>query len=114
MVNDVIAQIEELVSVNINVPLIVILLFIGVFLKHALKKLDNSWIPLILGIVGMIIAVLMRIPFNPQTALLTILVEGIIAALFATIIQSKLKDIVAAMKNKVSVSGSTEDTTTDK
>ena len=114
MVNDVIAQIEELVSVNINVPLIVILLFIGVFLKHALKKLDNSWIPLILGIVGMIISVLMRIPFNPQTALLTILVEGIIAALFATIIQSKLKDIVAAMKNKVSVSGITEDATTDK
>lgn len=114
MVNDVIAQIEELVSVNINVPLIVILLFIGVFLKHALKKLDNSWIPLILGIVGMIIAVLMRIPFNPQTALLTILVEGIIAALFATIIQSKLKDIIAAMKNKVSVGGSTEDATTDK
>ena len=114
MVNDVIAQIEELVSVNINVPLIVILLFIGVFLKHALKKLDNSWIPLILGIVGMIISVLMRIPFNPQTALLTILVEGIIAALFATIIQSKLKDIVAAMRNKVSVGGSTEDATTDK
>lgn len=117
MVNDVITQIKDLISVNINVPLIVILLFIGVFLKHALKKLDNSWIPLILGIVGMVISVLMRIPFNPQTALLTILVEGIIAALFATIIQSKLKDIIAGMKNKVSISSTTdttkEDTNTD-
>lgn len=100
MVDNVLQQIEDLVSVNINVALIVVLMFIGLFLKHAIKKLDNSWIPLILGILGMIISVLMKIPFNPQTDLLTILVEGIVAAVFATIFQSKFKDILAAMKNK--------------
>lgn len=100
MVDNVLQQIEDLVSVNINVALIVVLMFIGLFLKHAIKKLDNSWIPLILGILGMIISVLMKIPFNPQTDLLTILVEGIVAAVFATIFQSKFKDILAAMKIK--------------
>lgn len=98
MVNDVFQQVQELVSVNINVALIVVLCFIGIFLKHALTKLDNSWIPLILGILGMVISVLMRIPFNPQTELLTVLVEGIVAAVFATILQTKLKEIVADMK----------------
>ena len=100
MVDNVLQQIEDLVSVNINVALIVVLMFIGFFLKHAIKKLDNSWIPLILGILGMVISVLMKIPFNPQTDLLTILVEGIVAAVFATIFQSKFKDILAAMKIK--------------
>lgn len=100
MVDNVLQQIEDLVSVNINVALIVVLMFIGFFLKHAIKKLDNSWIPLILGILGMVISVLMKIPFNPQTDLLTILVEGIVAAVFATIFQSKLKDILAAMRIK--------------
>ena len=100
MVDNVLQQIEDLVSVNINVALIVVLMFIGFFLKHAIKKLDSSWIPLILGILGMVISVLMKIPFNPQTDLLTILVEGIVAAVFATIFQSKLKDILAAMRIK--------------
>lgn len=100
MVDNVLQQIEDLVSVNINVALIVVLMFIGFFLKHAIKKLDNSWIPLILGILGMVISVLMKIPFNPQTDLLTILVEGIVAAVFATIFQSKFKDILAAMRIK--------------
>lgn len=98
MVNDVFQQVQELVSVNINVALIVVLCFIGVFLKHVLTKLDNSWIPLILGILGMVISVLMRVPFNPQTELLTVLVEGIVAAVFATILQTKLKEIIADMK----------------
>lgn len=99
MVEDVIQQLEDLVSVNINIALIVVLMFIGLLLKHAIKKLDNAWIPLILGIFGMVIAVLMKVPFNPQTDLLNILVEGIVAAVFATIFQSKIKDIINGMKS---------------
>ena len=113
MVDNVLQQVEDLVSVNINVALIVVLMFIGLFLKHAIKKLDNSWIPLILGILGMIISVLMKIPFNPQTDLLTILVEGIVAAVFATIFQTKLKDILAAMKNAGTSIGGPGDTSDD-
>lgn len=99
MVNNVMQQIEDLVSVNINVALIVVLMFIGYFLKHAVKKLDNSLIPLILGVLGMVFAVLTRIPFDPQKNLLNILVEGIVAAVFSTIIQTKLKDVIDGMTN---------------
>ena len=113
MVDNVMQQIQDLVSVNINVALIIVLMFIGLFLKHAIKNLDNSWIQLILGFTGMIIAVLMKIPFNPQTELLNILVEGIVAAVFATIFQSKFKDIIAAMKNRVNGPGDTSDDQTD-
>lgn len=113
MVDNVLQQVEDLVSVNINVALIVVLMFIGLFLKHAIKKLDNSWIPLILGILGMIMSVLMKIPFNPQTDLLTILVEGIVAAVFATIFQTKLKDILATMKNAGTSIGGPGDTSDD-
>ena len=113
MVDNVMQQIQDLVSVNINVALIIVLMFIGLFLKHALTKLDNSWIPLILGILGMIISVLMRIPFDPQKDLLNILVEGIVAAVFATIFQSKFKEVLAAMKNKGTAITGPGDTTDD-
>lgn len=114
MVDNVMQQIQDLVSVNINVALIIVLMFIGLFLKHALTKLDNSWIPLILGILGMIISVLMRIPFDPQTDLLNILVEGLVAAAFATILHTKVKDILTQMKDHLGSSTPTTEKVEDK
>lgn len=114
MMNNVLTQIEELVSVNINVALIIILMFVGLFLKRAITKLDNSWIPLILGVLGMVIAVLMRIPFNPQTDLLNILVEGLVAAAFATILHTKVKDILTQMKDHLGSSTTTTEKVEDK
>lgn len=114
MVDNVMQQIQDLVSVNINVALIIVLMFIGLFLKHALTKLDNSWIPLILGVLGMVIVVLMRIPFNPQTDLLNILVEGLVAAAFATILHTKVKDILTQMKDHLGSSTTTTEKVEDK
>lgn len=111
MIDNVIQQIVDLVNVNINVALIVVLMFIGLFLKHAIKSLDNSYIPLILGFAGMIISLLMKIPFNPQHDILNILVEGIVAAVFATIFQSKFKEIITGIKNATTESNTNSENT---
>lgn len=97
MVNDVIQQIVDLASMNINVALIIVLLAVGFFIKHVLP-VDNKYIPIILGIVAIILVVLMNIPFNPQKELITLLIEAIVSTFFASIIQSKGKDIMEGLK----------------
>lgn len=111
MVNDVIQQIVDLASMNINVALIIVLLAVGFFIKHVLP-VDNKYIPIILGIVAIILVVLMNIPFNPQKELITLLIEAIVSTFFASIIQSKGKDIMEGLK-LVTGPGDSENDTED-
>ena len=100
MVNDVVQQIVDLASVNINVTLIVVLLAAGFVLKHVIKNLDNAYIPIILGIIAIILEIAMNVPFNPQETLLQLIVEAIVSTFFATIIHQKGKDIFTTLSNK--------------
>lgn len=97
MVNDVIQQIVDLASMNINIALIIVLLAIGFFIKHVIP-VDNKYIPCILGIIAIILVILVNIPFDPQKELITLLVEAIVSTFFASIIQSKGKEIAESFK----------------
>lgn len=112
MVNDVVQQIVDLASVNINITLIVVLLAVGFALKHLIKTLDNTYIPIILGIIAIVLEIVMNVPFDPQVMLLQLVVEAIISTFFATVIHSKGKEIFTSISNKNS-SSTTEDQNSD-
>lgn len=99
MAQDIIQQILDLSVASVNIPLVIVLLAIGFILKHLIKSLDNSNIPVILIIAGIVISICMKLPFNPREQLLTILVEGIASAMIAMIVQTKAKDIIESKKS---------------
>lgn len=98
IVQDVVQQILDLSLAQVNIPLIIVLMFIGYVLKHYVKKLDNATIPIWLGVIGIVLSVLMQVPFNPQEKLLIVLVQGIVCAFLATILFDKIKDIQQGIK----------------
>lgn len=86
--------VEQLASAGtINIPLIIVLMAIGAVCKHFIKKLDNDTIPVILLITGIIIVILLHIPFNAQKDILNILVEGIASSTVAVGLHSQGKTI---------------------
>lgn len=97
-IQPIIDQVVSVTLAGVNVTLVVVLIGIGALLKHAIKALDNQYIPVILTLVSIILVIVMNIPFNPQTHLLTYLVEGFASALIATIVHEKGKDIFTSLK----------------
>ena len=69
MQNEIVTQIADLAVTSVNVPLIIVLMAIGYVLKHVIKNLDNSFIPIILGIVAIAILIGINIPINAQDQL---------------------------------------------
>ena len=106
MANDIIQQITDLATTTLNVPLIIVLLGVGAFLKHAIKKLNNDYIPCILGVLSVVLVIVMNIPFNPQEKLLSLLVEAeaIVAVAAAILVHSQGKTLLtdlATRKNTI-------------
>ena len=95
MANDIIQQITDLATTSLNVPLIIVLLGVGAFLKHAIKKLNNDYIPCILGVLSVVLVIVMNIPFNPQEKLLSLLVEAIVAVAAALLVHAQGKTLLA-------------------
>ncbi len=98
IIESVVQQILDLSIAQVNIPLIIVLMFIGYVLKHFVKKLDNATIPIWLGVIGTVLSILMQVPFNPQEKLLIVLVQGIVCAVLATILFDKVKDIKQGIK----------------
>jgi len=105
MTNDIIQQITDLANASLNIPLIIVLLGIGAFLKHAIKVLNNNYIPCILGVISVVIVIVMNIPFNPQEKLLSLLVEAIVAVAAAILVHSQGKDVIASLASGSKVTG---------
>ena len=105
MANDIIQQIAELANMSLNIPLIIVLLGIGAFLKHAIKVLNNNYIPCILGVISVVIVIAMNIPFNPQEKLLSLLVEAIVAVAAAILVHSQGKDVIVNLATGSKVNG---------
>lgn len=100
MQNEIVTQIADLAVTSVNVPLIIVLMAIGYVLKHVIKNLDNSFIPIILGIVAIAILIGINIPFNAQTQLLGLLVEAIVNAVFATVFHDQGKTFIENIVNR--------------
>ena len=97
---NILTQIIEIGTGSINVMLIIVLLGIGSCIRRLLPSLDVSYIPIILMIIGVIVAILLHVPFNPQTDLLNILVEGIASSFATGIVYDKAKDIYRSFPSK--------------
>lgn len=78
---------------TINIPLIIVLLAIGAVCKYCLKKVNNDTIPVIMLIAGVVIVILLKIPFDPQDDVLNVLVEGIASGATAVGIHTQGKTI---------------------
>ncbi len=114
IIESVVQQILDLSLAQVNIPLIIVLMFIGHALKHYVKKLDNATIPIWLGVIGIVLSILMQVPFNPQEKLLTVLVQGIVCAVLATILFDKFKDIqqdIKRSRSRPEVEGQTAEDT---
>lgn len=108
MANDIIQQITDLATTSLNVPLIIVLLGVGAFLKHAIKKLNNDYIPCILGVLSVVLVIVMNIPFNPQEKLLSLLVEAIVAVAAALLVHAQGKTLLADFAARKNGPGDTE------
>lgn len=104
-------QIVDLTLGSVNVALVVLLIGIGVILKHALKNFNNNTIPIVMISLGVVFAVLMNVPFDPQKMLLTYCVQGIASGYCAIIIHGKSKEIYNDFvnDNKLGVPANSED-----
>ena len=100
MHNKIVTQIADLAVTSVNVPLIIVLMAIGYVLKHVIKNLDNSFIPIILGIVAIAILIGINIPFNAQDQLLGILVEAVVNTVFATLFHDQGKTFIDNFINR--------------
>lgn len=97
--------IEQITSIAINVPLVIVLLAIGAVCKHFLAKLDNGLIPIIMIITGVILAVLINVPFKVQDEILNVLVEGIVSGAAAVGLHTQGRTIWALFGSKTDASG---------
>lgn len=93
VVSDIISQITEVTANSINVALVIILLAIGYILKAKIKAVKNSDIPVYLIVIGVVISILMEIPFSGKVDLINIIVRGIASAIAASIVYDKYKDV---------------------
>lgn len=94
---DILNQLTETSLSGINISLVIVLVGVGAVLKHAIKNLDNNYIPVILITLGAILVVCTNIPFNAQTELLSLLVSGMASGFCATMVHSKGRDIFGGM-----------------
>ena len=78
---------------SINVSLIIILLAIGYFLKHAVKKLSNDNIPWILLILGIVLALVINVPYGPDM-IVTYVIQGIVSGAAAVGLHTNGKTIL--------------------
>lgn len=70
-------QLTDLINVNISLPFVLILLVIGYLIKHNIPQIDNSKIPSILIVFGIIIVMVYNIPYSNKADILNSIVSGI-------------------------------------
>lgn len=91
--SDIISQITDVTVSSINIALVIILLAMGYILKAKIKAVKNSDIPVYLIVIGVIISILMEIPFSGKIDMIDIIVRGIASAIAASIVYDKYKDV---------------------
>lgn len=97
---NILSQIIEVGTGSLNVLLIIVLIGVGYAIKQCMPSLDISYIPIILMIVGIVLAIFIHIPFDPQKELLSVLVEGIVSSFATGIVYDKAKDIYRHLPDK--------------
>lgn len=90
-------QITEISMSDVNITLIIVLMIMGWVLKHFAVFVKNQYIPVILVVLGIIISILLKVPFNPQEELLNLVISGGVSGYIATMAHEKGKSIFDAL-----------------
>lgn len=82
MNNDaVLQQLVEVLEKNVNITIVLFCLVIGAVIKHFITKFDNTYIPLVLLVTGIICSVLLAIPTGEiKTDMVNVIITGIASA----------------------------------
>ena len=82
MNNDaVLQQLMEVLEKNVNITIVLFCLVIGAVIKHFVAKLDNTYIPLILLVSGIVFSIILAIPTGElKTDTVNVIITGIASA----------------------------------
>ena len=77
----VLQQIMEVLEKNVNITIVLFCLVIGAVIKHFVTKLDNTYIPLILLVSGIVFSIILAIPTGElKTDTVNVIITGIASA----------------------------------
>ena len=116
MINDqtILELIFQTAQGSINIPLIIILLAIGFIVKHCMTKVPNDTIPPIMLISGIVLALIINIPYAPSD-ITSIVVQGIVSGAAAIGLHTNGKGLLEVLPvfNKSNGLTQTEDSQAD-
>ena len=81
---------------SINISLIILLLAIGYVIKH-FTKINNDNIPVIMLIAGIVLALIINIPYSPSE-IVTIIIQGIVSGAAAIGLHTNGKGLLEIFK----------------
>lgn len=99
MSNEIVSQIISLAETSINLSVVIILLAIGYVLKHIIKKLGNEYIPVILLLAGIILAVVIGLPYKTGQDIIPAIITGIASGTAAIGIHQSGKSFIGFGKS---------------
>lgn len=110
MINDqtILELIFQTAQGSINIPLIIILLAIGFIIKHCMKKVSNDLIPPIMLIGGIVLALVVNIPYAPNE-ITSIVVQGIVSGTAAIGLHTNGKGLLEVLPLKNILGKTTEE-----
>lgn len=77
----VVQQLMEVLEKNVNITIVLFCLVIGAVIKHFVTKLDNTYIPLILLVSGIVFSIILAIPTGElKTDTVNVIITGIASA----------------------------------
>ncbi len=108
MTTQLITQITDTLVTSIDIKLVIILLAIGYCLKNRTDKVSNGNIPIILGIIGIVLAVVFHFALSKE-AILDAIIIGIASAVASVGIYEAKKSVTGIYKEKAGISDGTQD-----
>lgn len=99
---DLIEQGLELLMANVDIKLVIILVAVGFILKHKLTKVDNTDIPIYIGILGVVLAIIFHFGMSKE-AILDAIIIGIASAVSAIGVYESQKSLINKFKSKTNL-----------
>lgn len=99
MVNEtLVGNILQSTQGSINIPLIIILLALGYIVKHWIPKISNDNIPPIMLVAGIVLALIINIPYSPSD-IVAIIIQGIVSGAAAIGLHTNGKGLLEIFKD---------------
>lgn len=105
MVNEtLVGTILQSTQGSINIPLIIILLALGYIVKHWIPKIGNDNIPPIMLVAGIVLALIINIPYGADK-IVELIIQGIVSGAAAIGLHTNGKGLLEIFKDETLSSG---------